>query len=265
MTFTKERLEEIHAEYSRPNHSKSFSVKDSEIAEMARQLLASMEQEPVYQVLGDGNWTDYSKQQLEDLLESKPSTLFRVAYAAPQLPQPAVPECYQRLLKHAYGMTMGHDWNKGTMAGHHREKLCKAVEDCRAAMLQGAEPVSQHDKLPANVIDALEKALQAMSFMGDTLNALDAVCEEDVEYVTPAFEAVRQVLEGNPPAIPDGWVACSERLPEGMVDVITSNGVDIGKGWWDGDNWKEWDKHDAVPGKITHWMPLPAAPQQEVK
>lgn len=104
---------------------------------MARQLLASMVQELVYQVLGDGSWTDYSKQQLEDLLYSKPSTLFRVAYVAPQLPQPAVPECYQRLLKHAYGMTMGHDWNKGTMAGYHREKLCKAVEDCRAAMLQG--------------------------------------------------------------------------------------------------------------------------------
>ncbi|WP_410374626.1 DUF551 domain-containing protein [Citrobacter freundii complex sp. CFNIH2] len=50
-----------------------------------------------------------------------------------------------------------------------------------------------------------------------------------------------------------------------MVDVITSNGVDTGKGWWDGDNWKEWHKYDAVPGKITHWMPLPAAPQQEVK
>jgi hypothetical protein len=64
--------------------------------------------------------------------------------AAPQLPQPAVPECYQRLLKHAYGMTMGHDWNKGTMACHHREKLCKAVEDCRSAMLQGAEPVTDN-------------------------------------------------------------------------------------------------------------------------
>ena len=64
-------------------------------------------------------------------------------YAAPQLPQPAVPECFQRLLHHAYGMTMGHDWNKGTMAGHHREKLCKAVEGCRAAMLQaGNSPVT---------------------------------------------------------------------------------------------------------------------------
>jgi hypothetical protein len=65
-------------------------------------------------------------------------------YTAPQLPRPAVPECYQRLLRHAHGMTMGRDWNKGTMAGHHREKLCKAVEDCRAAMLQGAEPVTDN-------------------------------------------------------------------------------------------------------------------------
>lgn len=48
-----------------------------------------------------------------------------------------VPECFERLLHHAYGLTMGHDWNKGTMAGHHREKMCQAVEECRAAMLQG--------------------------------------------------------------------------------------------------------------------------------
>ena len=50
---------------------------------------------------------------------------------------PVEPECFKRLLHHAYGMTMGHDWNKGTMAGHHRDKLCQAVDACRAAMLQG--------------------------------------------------------------------------------------------------------------------------------
>lgn len=45
-------------------------------------------QEAVYQVLDDGSWTDYSKQQLEVLLESKPSTLFRVAYPSPSLTHP---------------------------------------------------------------------------------------------------------------------------------------------------------------------------------
>ncbi|EMC3976747.1 TPA: hypothetical protein R4X90_004851 [Enterobacter hormaechei subsp. xiangfangensis] len=59
-------------------------------------------------------------------------------YTAPPAPV-SVLECFKRLLHHAYGMTMGHDWNKGTMAGHHRTKLCQAVEECRAAMLQGAD------------------------------------------------------------------------------------------------------------------------------
>lgn len=51
----------------------------------------------------------------------------------------AVPECFQRLLKHAHGLSMGVDWNKGTSAGFHREKLLEAVKDCRAAMLNGGK------------------------------------------------------------------------------------------------------------------------------
>ncbi|MFH3156293.1 DUF551 domain-containing protein [Citrobacter freundii] len=70
---------------------------------------------------------------------------------------------------------------------------------------------------------------------------------------------------GNSPATTDGWIPVSERMPEGMKTVITSNGFDIGQGWWDGECWKSFDCHDVVPGKVTHWMPLPAAPQQEVK
>ncbi|MDM3249839.1 DUF551 domain-containing protein [Citrobacter sp. Cf072] len=63
----------------------------------------------------------------------------------------------------------------------------------------------------------------------------------------------------------DKWIPVSDRMPEGMKTVITSNGFDIGQGWWDGECWKSFDCHDVVPGKVTHWMPLPAAPQQEVK
>lgn len=70
---------------------------------------------------------------------------------------------------------------------------------------------------------------------------------------------------GNSPVVQDGWMDCSERMPDGMQTVITSNGFDIGQGWWDGDEWKQWSHHDAIPGVITHWMSLPAAPQQEVK
>lgn len=52
--------------------------------------------------------------------------------------------------------------------------------------------------IPGSVRDALEKALAAMEFMGDTLNNLDAVCTEDVELVAPAFDAVRSVLAAAP-------------------------------------------------------------------
>lgn len=67
---------------------------------------------------------------------------------------------------------------------------------CRAAML--AQPVSQGGKLSGNVRETLTLALQAMEFMGDTLNNIDAVCTEDVEYVTPAFNAVRGLLTAAP-------------------------------------------------------------------
>lgn len=70
---------------------------------------------------------------------------------------------------------------------------------------------------------------------------------------------------GNSPVSQDGWILVSKRMPEGMKTVITSNGFDIGQGWWDGECWKSFDCHDVVPGKVTHWMPLPAPPKQEVK
>lgn len=76
------------------------------------------------------------------------------------------------------------------------------------------EPVNQPYKLPERVTNALTLSLQAMEFMSDTLNNLDAVCEEDVEFVAPAFEAVRAVLAGNSPVTPDGWIPVSERMPD---------------------------------------------------
>lgn len=117
-----------------------------------------------------------------------------------------------------------------------------------------AEPVTTAYKLPANVIDALKKALQAMSFMGDTLNEMDAVCEEDVEYVTPAFEAVRKVLDGNSPVIPDGYalvpVEPTAEMQSAAAGAIRFDTTPINKLW---------------TGNAVYRAMLAAAPQQEVK
>ncbi|MCS6661738.1 DUF551 domain-containing protein [Klebsiella pneumoniae subsp. pneumoniae] len=195
------------------------------------------------------------------------------------LPQPAlvVPD----EIKHRIG---GLDWG-------WEGEFNRGWNACRAAMLQenpvctcpsgdgslrwpcpvhaGNPPV-----IPDAARDALEKALAAMEFMGDTLNNLDAVCSEDVELVAPAFDAVRSVLAaapqspGSEPAtVPGKWIPVSERLPEdsGRYWCYVEEQNDLGKShyqWncsWNGDRW--WVESEGG-GIVTHWMPLPAAPQE---
>mgnify|MGYP002507668452 CR=1 FL=1 len=88
------------------------------------------------------------------------------------------------------------------------------------------------------------------------------------------WERRAAMLQGADGNSPDGWVACSERMP-------SKDGFYLGYGTFHDDaepdhiqaffNVKrsEWTpvEDDCVPEwvTITHWMPLPAAPQQEVK
>ncbi|HCL8933163.1 TPA: DUF551 domain-containing protein [Enterobacter hormaechei] len=69
----------------------------------------------------------------------------------------------------------------------------------------------------------------------------------------------------NSPVIPDGWVACSERMPEKADEVLCAKEFD-GPG-----DWRQkvgyylagkWTVYSAS-WTPTHWMPLPSAPQQE--
>ncbi|HFJ3209936.1 TPA: DUF551 domain-containing protein, partial [Salmonella enterica subsp. enterica serovar Virchow] len=76
----------------------------------------------------------------------------------------------------------------------------------------------------------------------------------------------------NSPVTPDSWISCSERMPEDGQEVIVHNKLgyryvsyfDEHSGlFFDmrGGNQMNCIEHIFV----THWMPLPAAPQQEVK
>ena len=56
------------------------------------------------------------------------------------------------------------------------------------------------------------------------------------------------------------WIPCSERMPELDVPVLvhTGNGMDIDHTYDFGDGVSFYDD---LYGEFTHWMPLPAPPQ----
>ena len=88
-----------------------------------------------------------------------------------------------------------------------------------------------------------------------------------------SYDACRaaRLQAGNPPVNPDGWIPVSERMPNDKDFVWCYGYV---SGWTESDGFeayydatrnKWWTVDDETVRKVTHWTPLPAAPQQEVK
>lgn len=67
----------------------------------------------------------------------------------------------------------------------------------------------------------------------------------------------------NSPVIPDGWIACSEQMPTPFVDVIASDGKQTFTAHFidEADWWCLVSQLAEEPGDVTHWIPLPAAPE----
>ena len=171
----------------------------------------------------------------------------------------------------------------------------------RAAMLQGADgtltnegtiPVTQF-KPVADLYGLTSPTGGETSFTFDAVEARDFIdggwsCQEYVELgrfqeamfqngnspaqsdCFPEQNYIAPAQDGDSPALPDGWVACSERMPEDEQEVIVQNKMgyryvsyfDEHSGlFFDmrGGNQMNCIEHIFV----THWMPLPAAPQQK--
>ncbi|MCM8071624.1 DUF551 domain-containing protein [Enterobacter hormaechei] len=124
---------------------------------------------------------------------------------------------------------------------------------CRAAMLQGAKPVTTAYKLPFE------------QWLSQQTGTIDVECgcvmtEVFFHWLRVAYEA------GNSPVIPYGWVACSEQMPEENAEqevLACFKGGDISTLYYFEGRWD--DAYGIVPIRqdVTHWMPLPSAPQQE--
>lgn len=97
--------------------------------------------------------------------------------------------------------------------------------------------------------------------MLDRIDTLESCDDDRIE----AVKAVFRRLAGNSPVTPDGWISCSERMPDKLIPVMVM--YEDGEMWsamWNGNRWDDGTEYPD-PHSVTHWREMPAAPQQEVK
>ncbi|HBE3005172.1 TPA: DUF550 domain-containing protein [Escherichia coli] len=74
---------------------------------------------------------------------------------------------------------------------------------------------------------------------------------------------------GNSPVIPDGWISCSDRMPEDTKMLLAFSQGEIVAAYWNWVlnpiNYKKYRAFTHLSGNIlddvTHWMPLPEPPK----
>ncbi|HBN6554971.1 TPA: DUF551 domain-containing protein [Escherichia coli] len=144
----------------------------------------------------------------------------------------------------------------------------------RAAMLQGSQPVSQTYNLP-ELIEGMEVSIDVSTCDADLGNRYFGTVTEALELDTAKNGYILLVqdaepnfdVNGNSPVTPDGWISCSERMPEETGDIIVvSDGiVTSGISYSRRDGFYiaalEYDDDEPIDG-VTHWMPLPEPPQE---
>ena len=92
------------------------------------------------------------------------------------------------------------------------------------------------------------------------------IAELEAEPVSQTYKL--NELSGNSPVIPDGWISCSERMPDdGQHVIILCDGAFVLYAQYrDGEffdvvrNGEEF--FETQSRNVTHWMPLPEPPQE---
>ncbi|EPB0057605.1 DUF551 domain-containing protein [Escherichia coli] len=251
-TFTdKELIKEIKERIG------SLDVRDNIERRAYEIALASLEAEPVAYIFkhpaGKLFWalTDESNKEQADVIP---------VYAAP--PVPVVPE----------EKTMPNPLKMYAVDAVAAIAEVRGWNSCRAAMLHGAEPVSQTYKSQhaqfEQVADLYEMQFddgRTCAFHTDAQKAAQwlQACDGNrvQEYVK--LERLRNALSGNYPVTPDGWIRCSERMPnEEDVLVYCSDTKEQMVGFHKGKGLFQFFYMNGVEGvcEPSHWMPLPEPP-----
>lgn len=141
----------------------------------------------------------------------------------------------------------------------HRDCYADGWNACRAAMLHGAEPVSQTYKLPplsSNEVNDAAWKLHNMLTEHGPLNG------RQFNNLKGCFYEALKVAMRNSPVTPDGWISCSERMPNDAqwCVVNTEYGYYV-QCWSEGQGWLG-DDISIPECDVINWMPLPEPPQE---
>ena len=152
----------------------------------------------------------------------------------------------------------------------HRE-AAGYIPICR---IEGAHPESGFDEdfqmeqqANAEFIAAANPAT-VLALLGELETAKKRIAELEAEPVSQTCKLNEP--SGNSPVTPDGWISCSERMPEDTKMLLAFSQGEIVAAYW---NWvvnpidyKKYRAFTYLSGNIlddvTHWMPLPEPPQE---
>ncbi|PLC78315.1 DUF551 domain-containing protein [Klebsiella variicola] len=287
-TITRERIQRI----IRAINSEAYDEEEirewlssDEIMELSRMALAAMDSEPVAivepsdyvtaaQLVGEESLRKAVRELYEGALRIG-DKLYRHAQPAPEYPE--VLPCSVLLepgLRFGKGIKTStmlaalarravHESDMAALSQEERAEFQARIEDFKALI---AQPVPV---VPQDVLEALQKVarirLDLDEFDGDRRGIADCLGDAEealIEVVNrrAAMLAAAPQSPGIEPAtVPGKWIPVSDRMPEG-------NGVYFG---WDGKRVLEvycffggFSANQFIHGEITHWMPLPADPQE---
>ncbi|HBQ2025495.1 TPA: DUF551 domain-containing protein [Klebsiella pneumoniae] len=239
-TITREQLEEWVAQFDEDG---GCDATDRQLEALIRQSLAAMDSEPaapvaeVVSIYGDPE--AFGEREIRPLVGIQQMPYGTKLYRHAQ-PAPVVPDKMTAIVKDEAEYVEG--WNA-----------------CRAAMLN---PDKARKKIRVIVLGAS---------IGAGFDATASGYSPAQSDCCPAQNHVSPEQNGDTPAQSQGWIPVSEQMPPSRHEVL------VGRWWGEKPRWCcKWatyipghpDSQSSgwlIPGASwtpTHWMPLPAAPQE---
>ncbi|WP_236565842.1 dATP/dGTP pyrophosphohydrolase domain-containing protein [Escherichia albertii] len=167
-------------------------------------------------------------------------------------------------------------WDAQRRAGISDAEITAAMEDKLKINMERQWPEPKdgeprlHIKEPSNspvIPDGLStvcaEAYQVVGVMADALGVFgDAAVQKVLDNLSQQKLVHRDVLPFSLPVTPDGWISCSDRMPNDAqwCVVNTEYGYYV-QCWSEGQGWLG-DDISIPECDVINWMPLPEPPQE---